>query len=242
VQTLLANRTYGPNIQACFDNQTIGDEIDRAGLQWRFYAPQINADGGYWSGYQAIRHIRYGQDWTKDVISPNTQFFNDVQNGSLANVTWITPTCENSDHVNCGSKTGPAWVASLVNAVGESKFWDSTAIFVMWDDWGGLYDPVPPPYKDFDGLGIRVPLIIMSPYAKKNYVSHVQYETGSILRFIEDQFGLPRLAASDTRATSPQADCFNFARRPRPFVPIQAPFSKAYFLHQPADRRPPDDD
>ena len=74
--------------------------------------------------------------------------------------------------------------------MGESKFWDSTAIFVQWDDWGGLYDPVPPPFKDYDGLGFRVPLLAISPYAKQNYVSHVQYETASVLRFAEDLFGL----------------------------------------------------
>ena len=61
----------------------------------------------------------------------------------------------------------------------------------MWDDWGGLYDPVPPPFDDYDGLGFRVPLLVISPYAKQNYVSHVQYETASILRFAEDLFGLP---------------------------------------------------
>ncbi len=87
--------------------------------------------------------------------------------------------------------------------MGESKFWDSTAIFVQWDDWGGIYDHVPPPYENRDGLGFRVPLIVMSPYAKKNYVSHVVYETASVLRFTEDLFGLRRLAAADARANSP---------------------------------------
>ena len=242
VQTLTAERTFGPNERPCFDHQTLGDELDAAGLTWRFYTSKIHGNGGDWSGYRAIRHIRYGPDWKADVIEPQIRFIGDVASGTLANVTWITPICKNSDHPNCSSNTGPAWVASLVNAVGESQFWDSTTVFVLWDDWGGLYDHVPPPYADYDGLGFRVPLIVISPYAKRNYVSHVQYETASILRFAEDQFGLARLAPSDRRATSPQADCFDFSKPPRRFVPIKAQYGRDYFMRQVDDGRPPDDD
>ncbi len=90
----------------------------------------------------------------------------------------------------------------------------------MWDEWGGWYDHVAPPYVDYDGLGFRVPLLVVSAYAKQNHVSHVQYEHGSILRFVEDAFGLAPLAASDARATSPAADCFDFRKKPRPFSPF----------------------
>jgi phospholipase C len=167
-----------------------------------------------------VKHICYGPDWDKDVISPQTRFFTDIKHGDFRAVTWITPTCANADEAGCDSSTGPSWVASLVNAIGESKFWDSTAIFVVWDGFGGWYDPEPPAYVDYDGLGIRVPLLIVSPYAKKGLVSHVHYEDGSILKFAEDQFGLPRLAASDARANSPEEDCFNFKQPPRKFMKI----------------------
>jgi phospholipase C len=113
-------------------------------------------------------------------------------------------------------------VASIVNAVGQSKFWDSTVIFVIWDDWGGLYDPVTPPQVDYDGLGFRVPLIAISPYAKQGYVSHTQYESSSVLRYIEDNFGLAPMEASDTRAADPASDFFNYSQKPRTFTPIQA--------------------
>jgi len=216
VGTIEQNRTYGSSVEPCFDSQTIGDELDAKLLPWRFYA---NTQTDLWSGYQAISHVRNGPDW-QNVIAPSAQFITDVGNGQLSAVTWITPSCANSDHPNCLSKTGPQWIASVVDAVGKSPFWDSTAIFVMWDEWGGWYDHVPPPYEDYDGLGFRVPLLVISPYAKQNYVSHVQYEHGSILRFIEDTFGLARLAASDQRATSPAADCFDFAAPPRAFVPF----------------------
>jgi phospholipase C len=240
VSTLTRSRTLGPTQQACFDYRTLGDELDTAGLTWRFYTSTINNDGGEWSGYQAIRHIRDGKDWLQDVITPQKQFITDVEAGTLQNVTWVTPICNDSDHVNCGGGFGPSWVTSLVDAVGKSRFWNDTAIFVMWDDWGGLYDHVPPPHLDFDGLGFRVPLLVISPYAKQDYVSHVQYETGSILRFAEDVFGLPRLAAADTRANSPAVDCFDFTQPPRKFVPINAPKSRSFFLHEINDGRAPD--
>jgi phospholipase C len=145
----------------------------------------------------------------------------------MAAVTWITPTYANSDHGGVKSKGGPAWVASLVNAVGQSKFWDSTAIFVIWDDWGGWFDPVVPVYKDYDGLGYRVPLIMISPYAKAGYVTHVQYESSSVLRFIEDNFGVAPLEASDSRAADPANDAFDFNQTPIPFKPIPYKTPKA---------------
>ncbi len=243
VGTISQSRQYSSPQPACFDYNTLGDELDNAGLTWRFYTSDVNdqgGGGGEWSGYQAVRHIRYGPDWTKDVLTPQTRFIKDVGKGVLKSVTWITPICDNSDHVNCGGGFGPSWVASLVNAVGESRFWDSTAIFVMWDDWGGLYDHVPPPHVNYDGLGFRVPLIVISPYAKKDYVSHVRYEHGSILKFAEDVFGLARLSASDTRANSPAEDCFDFGRAPRTFVPIKAPKGQGFFFSQHDDGRPPD--
>jgi phospholipase C len=237
-------KTDGPQEQACFDYQTLGDELDKAKLSWRFYTSRwgnpSSGQGGFWSSYQAVRHIYYGRDWSKDVLYPQKNFLTDIAAGKLANFTWITPICANSDHVDCGGGFGPSWVTSLVNAVGESKFWDSTAIFVQWDDWGGLYDHVPPPYRDDDGLGFRVPLLIISPYAKANHVSHEQYETASVLRFAEDLFGLGQLADADTRAKSPAADCFDFTQKPRAFVPIKAPEGPDFFLHQAPDYRIPD--
>jgi phospholipase C len=234
VYTIKPNRTIGGNLVPCFDYQTLGDEMDAMGLSWRFYAGSYgnpsNGDGGEWSGYQAVKHIRYGPDWKKNVISPNWKFITDVRAGHLASFTWVTPVCSDSDHVNCAGGHGPSWVAALVNTVGKSKFWNTTAIFVQWDDWGGLYDHVAPDYADYDGLGFRVPLLVISPYAKKNYVTHVHYETASVLRFAEDLFGLGRLAAADRRAANPAADCFEFSQPPRPFVKIKAPLGAKFFM------------
>jgi phospholipase C len=245
-------------VEPCWDPTTLADEIDAAGLSWAFYAAPVKGGGsfscggsdirsdrsthrvGLWSAYQAIKHICYGADWSADVFSPPSQFLSDIAKKQLRNVTWITPTCANSDHAGCNSDTGPSWVTSVVNAIGESQFWDTTAIFILWDDPGGWFDPVAPQYLDNDGLGDRVPLLVISPYAKQNYVSHVNYEFGSILRFTEDQFGLKRLGVSDSRANSPQGDCFNFSQSPRRFVPFSSSHTRSYFLHQPPDIRPPD--
>jgi phospholipase C len=249
-------RAHWKSVTDCFNYETLGDELDGANDSWAFYANPLGVKGtgkecgkgsgpdyverGIWSSYQAIKHICYGPDWDKDIINPPAQFLTDVKNGMLRDVTWITPTCANSDHPGCDSDTGPSWVTSVVNAIGESQFWKSTAVFIFWDDPGGFFDPEPPKYVDYDGLGFRIPLVIVSPYAKSGFVSHVHYEHGSILRFIEDRFGLAQLSASDTRATSPAQDCFNFTQKPRKFVPIASKYDESFFLHQPPDYRPPD--
>ncbi len=238
----------GPNRQIpdgreepCFDDTSLGQEADNAGISWAYYAVAIRPGGfGLWSAYQANQYVYNGPDWSKNVISPPSAFLNDVSNGNLRQISWVTPTCANSDHAGCNSATGPQWVASLVNAIGQSKYWNNTAIFIFWDDYGGWYDPAPPAYVDYDGLGIRVPMIIVSAYAKKGYVSHVHYEHGSILKFVENQFGLGRLSASDTRAKSPGRDCFDFSKPPRKFKVIPTVLGKQYFTHQALDLRAPD--
>jgi phospholipase C len=248
VQTISKQRVVSESGEqaACFNYTTLADELTKAKRTWHFYTswydtPSSDA-GAYWSAYQAVDHIYHSKYWKEDVLYPQKRFLTDVAAGKLSNVTWITPMCVNSDHSNCGGGEGPSWVTAIVNAVGKSKFWDSTVVFVVWDDWGGLYDHVPPPFKDYDGLGFRVPVLMISPYAKKDFVSHEQYESAGILTFTEDVFGLGRLAAADARATSPAAYCFDFTKAPRAFVPIQAPKDAEFFLHQKPDYRPPDDD
>jgi phospholipase C len=228
------------NEVVCWDPQTLGDELDNAGVSWAFYTATVNGDLGIWSAYQAIKHIYNGADWKNDVITPQTQFFTDVQNGNLRAVNWITPTWENSDHAGSSHNTGPQWVASVVNAIGQSQYWNNTAVFVFWDDYGGWYDPEAPAYVDNDGLGMRIPLLIVSAYAKQHYVLHVPLEHGSILKFIEDIWGLPRLAASDTRANSP-TDAFDFSKPPRKFKVIPSVLGRDFFMHQPTSHRAPDD-
>ena len=202
-----------------------------------------------WEPYEAIKYVRDGPDWNRNIIVPQTTILTDPSDGNLASVSWVSPSVEDSDHPASKSDAGPSWVASIVNAVGESSYWDSSAIVVLWDDWGGWYDNAPPPQLDYRGLGIRVPCLIISPYARKGpsgagYVSHTQYEYGSILKFIEEAFDLPYLGAtrdgySDERSTSID-DAFDFTQKPRPFTPFGTKYSRSRFLHEPPSNKPVD--
>jgi phospholipase C len=222
----------------CFDHPTLFDLLDARGLSWNYYQPHVYA--GLWDAPDAIRHIRYGPDYA-NVISPPKRFLTDIDNKGLAAVTWIMPTAAASDHAGITDGSGPSWVAALVNAIGESPYWNSTAIFVTWDDWGGWYDHVAPPQYDPYELGFRVPLIVISPYAKRGYVSHAQHEFGSVLKFTEETFGLGTLGYTDVRADD-LSDCFDFSAPPAKFERIDAPLSAEYFENLPDDHRNPDDD
>ena len=207
------NGTDLPGVYPCFDYPTMADLLDAHHLSWRYYAPSSKQYFFIVSAFQAIRHIRFGADWNTNVISPETQVLSDIRKGKLAQVTWIVPSFTHSDHPGSGSDTGPDWVGSITNAIGNSPFWDSTAIFISWDDWGGWYDHVSPPQIDNMGLGFRVPVIVVSPYARPGYVSHVTHEASGFLTFIEATFGLHSLGSRDALAND-FSDCFDYSQAP----------------------------
>jgi phospholipase C len=233
--------------QPCFNYPTAANLLDKANVSWAYYAPSVVNSGGIWSAFDAIWPVRFGADWAQNVKTPETLIFNDVKAGTLPQVAWVVPALINSDHAGSDSARGPQWVAAVVNAIGQSRYWNSTAIIVMWDEWGGWYDHVlPPQYKDkqtgaYEGLGYRVPLIVISPYAKSAYVSHVQHEVASSLHFIESTFGLPSLGTSDARADALE-DMFDFAQRPKPFKPIPGALRPRDLTNEKPSLRPPDDD
>jgi phospholipase C len=225
--------------------KTLRDLLDAKNVSWKYYTPSLQTHGGnIWNAFDVISPVRYGPEWTTNISSPETNIFQDISNNALPAVSWVIPDGQNSDHPAQGywgikTDTGPAWVAQVVNAIGESPYWDSTAIVVVWDDWGGWYDHVAPPQLDYTGLGFRVPMLVVSSYAKKGYVSHTEYESGSIVRFVEDTFNLGQLGTSDVRATS-VGNVLNFNKAPRTFKPISAKQSKAYFLHEHPSNMPVD--
>jgi phospholipase C len=233
------NGTDLPGVFPCFDYTTMADLLDAKGISWRYYAPGTTDSFYIISAFDAIRHIRYGQDWTTKVISPETNILTDIPNGNLAQVTWVVPTFNHSDHPG-SLPEGPDWVAAVVNAIGNSPFWNSTAIFVAWDDWGGWYDHVPPPQVDNMGLGFRVPLLVISPYAKTGYISHVTHESSGFLTYIEENFGLPSLGSRDVLADD-FSDCFNYDQPPQSFLKIHALHTPQY-LQAEKPSGPPDDD
>ncbi|HEY1655833.1 MAG TPA: alkaline phosphatase family protein, partial [Candidatus Tumulicola sp.] len=144
----------------CFDRPVLSDLVDAKGLSWRYY--QYGLGQGLWKAFDSIEHVRYGTDY-RNVVTPPQKVLNDVADGDLANVVWVTPQGHFSDHSGSGYGGGPAWVAAVVNAIGKSKYWNSTAIFITWDDWGGWFDHVKPPILNSYELGFRVPLIVVSP-------------------------------------------------------------------------------
>lgn len=223
----------------CLEHTALTDLVDRAGLTWRYY--EVRTESHLWDAPGAIRHIHDSAEYAKDVIAPPSRFFADLASGSLASVTWITPSAAASDHARINDGTGPSWVASIVNAIGKSPYWSSTAIFITWDDWGGWYDHVTPPQYNAYELGFRVPLIVVSAYSKHGYVSHVEHEFGSILRFTEESLRLGSLGYTDARSDN-LSDCFDFNAPPQPFAAIDAPLNAEYFEGRPADHRVPDND
>lgn len=196
----------------CFDIQTLADSLQTANISWKYYAPSQGESGYNWSALDAIRHIRNTPLWAANVV-PYKQFVSDAQNGKLPAVSWVVTTAELSEHPIHSSCAGENTSVQEVNAVMQGPLWNSTAIFITWDDFGGFYDHVPPPGLDVYGLGPRVPLLIVSPYALTGTVSHTQYEFASFLKFVETRYSLSPLTSRDANANS-MTDSFNFLQTP----------------------------
>jgi phospholipase C len=229
----------------CYEHETLVDLLDQQSVNWLYYTPTLSHE---WTAPDAIKHLRFGSDWA-NVIVPPTQVLKDITKKKLPSVSWVIPAGQYSDHPGEKTQTGPSWVASIVNAVGGSPYWSNTVIFIAWDDWGGFYDHVAPtvvPVGSNDwgagyAYGFRVPLIIVSPFAKQGYVSHVTHDFGSILKFIEEVFDLPSLGYADAYADD-FSDCFQFGGEPRAFRPIVAPQGPEFFLNYKGKLHDPDDD
>jgi phospholipase C len=121
-------------------------------------------------------------------VQPSADFFRDAKSGTLPSVSWVVPSIENSDHPPSPIWRGQAWVTRIVNAVMRSPDWKSSAIFIAWDDWGGFFDHVRPPHVDGLGYGLRVPGLMISPYARRGYIDHQTLSFDAYLKFIEDDF------------------------------------------------------
>ena len=144
-----------------------------------------------------------------------TQLYIDAKNGALPQVSWVIPSGAVSEHPPGGLKAGQAYVTGAINAIMQGPNWNTTAIFVSWDDWGGFYDHVNPPQVDQYGLGIRVPGLVISPYARQGFVDHKTYSFESWLRIVEERFGVTPMTARDSTAGD-MIDSFDFTQTPRP--------------------------
>lgn len=226
----------GPFPCLTYPTGTLRDLLDAKHVSWKYYTPphKKRTIGVMWNAFAAIDAVFNGPEWNANISSPETNVLTDASSGKLPAVSWVIPDSQDSDHPWSihGTDDGPSWVAQVVNAIGKSSAWKTTAIVIVWDDWGGFYDHEPPPFLDkAGGLGFRVPAIVVSPYVARGTIWHTQYEFGSILKFVEGTFSLGSLGTTDARATS-IGNVFNFAQPPRKFTPIPSQRSRTYFLHR----------
>jgi phospholipase C len=205
-----------------FEFESVINELVAAHVSWHYYA----GDSGFlnnWNPLPAFPYVENNDSLVQN-ISETGQFINDLKNGSLPSVSWVMPDSDIVSEEPPGNVTlGEQTVVSEINAVMNSQYWNSTAIFLTWDDWGGFYDHVPPPQVDQYGYGFRVPLLVISPYAKQGYVDNTQGDFTSILKFIETDFGLPSLAPRDANANDLYG-AFDFSQTPRAPLVLPGPF------------------
>ena len=206
---------YWEHIRLCFDVKLVTDELNKKGVSWKYYADPNN----FQNIMQAIKHVRYGPDWKK-VQTPD-HYLKDIKRRRLPQVSWINPPASFNEHPGAGISmcAGENWTVQQVNAIMRSPYWKSTAIIIVWDDFGGFYDHVPPPHYDVMGLGPRTPALIISPWTKRGdnplggYIDSTTYEFASVVRFIEELFGIEPMTWRDRKA-DPLAGAFDFEAEP----------------------------
>jgi len=254
----------------CFTRDTMATLLDgnNPPLTWKYYTPGVN-------------NIWTAPNWIQDICEPNNTFtectglawknnvelkpanvLSDIGACNLRNVIWVIPTGQNSDHPGKDNTGGPSWVSSIVNSIGQSSctdrvdgkdvtYWQDTAIFITWDDWGGWYDHEPPTLLSAPNqgqgdyqYGFRVPLVVVSAYTPMGYIDNRRHDVGSILRFVEHNFGIPEgaLTFADQRATTDLTNFFDLERAPRTFSRISAPLGAEFFLNDKRPMEPPDTD
>lgn len=255
----------------CFSHSSMGTVLDKAKISWKYYTVPSqngsNVGGSIWTGPNSIRQIcqpnsTYTQcmaaDWTNKVDLNSADVLKDIKACKLKNVSWVIPSYGNSDHPGtptaAGGTGGPAWTASIVNAVGQATtcdgrgYWADTVVLVTWDDWGGWYDHVAPPILgglqgDYQ-LGFRVPLVVVSGYTAPAMVSNNILDYGSILRFMEGVFNISEgaIGFADARSTDDLSEFFNFSAPLRKFQVVPSPLDAEYFINDKTPPGPPDND
>ena len=226
-QQYLRISQYWESIRTCFNIKVLPDELEKAGVSWKYYAN----DDVWMNGLQSIQHIRNDPSiWGPKVVPPDT-FIPDVKAGKLPAVSWLIPPegssnehpgdCSPPGYIACTNVcNGENWTVQQVNAIMRSEYWATTAIVIVWDDFGGFYDHVRPPHYDIMGLGPRTPALIISPWTTRGdnpdggAIDSTVYEFSSVLRFIENRFDLKPMTKRDRQA-SPLEGAFDFAQEPR---------------------------
>jgi phospholipase C len=242
---------YAKHVSWAYYIQT-GDQPDCANDAAETCAPvaQSSTTPGIWNPLPLFEDVQ--KDGQLKNVQPLERYFAAARAGTLPAVSWVTPSQADSEHPPASVHQGQAYVTAVINAAMKSPDWDSTAIFVQWDDWGGFYDNVVPPQVDQNGYGLRVPAMVISPYAKKGYIDHETLSSDAYLKFIEDDFlSGARLNPKTDGRPDPRPDVrenqpilgnmindFDFSEAPRAPVllptnpPTDSPSIPAYFAGQ----------
>jgi phospholipase C len=215
--------------------RTIMDELDQVGLSWKLYSTSRGSDGYSWAICPTFAECRYTAQHRNAV--PRSQVVTDAQNGALPKFSLVLPNGTVSQHNTHSMLDGDNWIGQVVSSVENGPDWSSTAIFITYDDCGCFYDHVAPP----KGLGIRTPMVIVSPYAKPHYTDSTPASVASLLAFTEHNFGLPALSERDQTAYD-YSNAFNFAQPPTPPATMtRTPLSRSEQQRLKAIPHPPDD-
>ncbi len=209
------------------DFETLFDVLDQRQIPWKFYVGRLAETSAedvvkgrytepdvatppatYWAPILAMPRFWTDPDLNEG-LADQADFYDDAATGALPAVSFVLPLP--TDHPVTTPDVSHTRLRSVVNALVKSPTWDSTAVFVVWDDWGGFYDHVAPP----DGLGFRVPALLVSPYGRPGHVSHAQHDHRSVLGFIARQFALPGFESAQAAAAGFE-DAFDFESPPRP--------------------------
>ena len=190
---------------------TIFDRLDAAGDTWHVYQDSLNAARSPCSYFWECVHSAQ-----RNQVRPTDQFLADAADGTLPDVAFLIPTSKLSSHPTYSMQAGDNWIGKMVGAAEQGTDWGSTAVFITYDDCGCFYDHVPPPAP---GEGIRLPTIIVSPYAKPHFVDHTNATIASTLAFIENNLRIPPLGDED-RGDYDFSNAFNFSQRPLSPVPM----------------------
>jgi len=193
----------------CSDVRVLPDSLQAKGISWKEYRGNTT----WVQPLREIRHVRFSSMYRN--VVPNARFDTDIEAGRLPQVSWLTPPVPLSDHPPHSLCEGENWLVDTLNVLMRSKYWDSTAVVVTWDDFGGFYDHVPPPHLDLYGLGPRVPAMVISPWARSGLIDHDQMDFASVLRFIETIFNVPPLTTRDAQAND-MLSAFDFRASPQP--------------------------
>ena len=202
--------TTPKTISSSYTFQHVGNQLSAKGLSWAWYHEQLGVCGSY------VPQENPFQFFGPATPSPNmrdlSSFSSDLASGSFPSVAFVQPNPVHSMHPNTGVplSAGTTWLDGFIKQIQASPVYQKAAIIVIWDSSGGWYDHVPPPQVDpGQGFGMRVPMLVISPFAKKGFISHVQMDDVSILRFIQETFGLPSLNARNGQS-SDLSDMFTF--------------------------------